>query len=176
MTQTTEIKRIAIVGPECTGKTDLSIRLARHYQTVWVPEYARYYIDNLHRTYDQTDLLKIAKMQIFTEDEMSLEANNLLICDTNLIVLKVWSDFKYGKCDPEILGMLEGRTYALHFLTGIDVPWENDPQREHPDKREYFYSIYRKELKSLGVDFIEISGDQSTRLLLATTHINKLLK
>ena len=148
--------------------------LANYYQTVWVPEYARQYVDKLQRTYEQNDLLKIAKMQMLIEDELALEAKNLLLCDTNLIVIKVWSEFKYGTCHPEILEMLHKRTYALHFLTGIDVPWENDVQREHPDKREYFYSVYKKELSDFGVDFVELSGDPKARLKLATQAIDRL--
>ncbi len=175
MKKNTDIKRVAVVGPECTGKTLLSIGLSRHYKTVWVPEYARYYIDQLHRSYVQTDLLKIAQMQALSEDELALTANTLLICDTNLLVIKVWSEFRFGSCDPEILKMMSSRSYDLHLLTYIDVPWENDPQREHPDKREYFYHIYKNELQSLGVDFIELRGDHQQRLNLAVQAIDRLV-
>lgn len=168
------IKRIAIVGPECTGKTQLAIALATHYQTVWVPEYARHYIDLLNRAYVQDDLHKIARGQLFTEDELALEAKQLLFCDTNLVVIKVWSEFKFGNCDPDILNLLKNRHYDLHLLTNIDVPWENDPQREHPDKRDYFYSTYKTELENLAVNFIEIRGSHKERLTSAILAIDNL--
>jgi NadR type nicotinamide-nucleotide adenylyltransferase len=168
------IKRIAIVGPECTGKTQLSIQLAQHYKTMWVPEYARHYIDRLDRPYVQEDLLKIARAQLFTEDELALEASNLLICDTNLVVIKIWSEFNYGTCDPEILRLLNNRTYHLHLLTNIDVPWENDPQREHPQKRDLLYSLYKKELNALGVPYVEISGNEAQRLVTAIEAIETI--
>ncbi|MBL7843924.1 MAG: ATP-binding protein [Cyclobacteriaceae bacterium] len=170
-----KVKRIAIVGPECTGKTDLSMALAEHYKTVWVPEYARGYIERLEQPYTQADLYTIAQWQLFTEDELALQANNILICDTDLTVIKVWSEFKYGNCDPKILSMMRVRSYALHLLTGIDVPWENDPQREHPDKREYFYGIYKKELQEQGANLVEIQGDRKTRINQAIQVIDRLL-
>lgn len=169
------IKRIAIVGPECTGKTQLAMSLADHYQTVWVPEYARHYIDRLNRGYVQDDLLKIARNQLFTEDELALAANQLLFYDTNLVVIKVWSEFKFGNCDPEILDLLQSRHYDLHLLTNIDVPWENDPQREHPDKREYFYNLYKDELTSLGINFVEIKGIANERLTMAIKVVDEIL-
>lgn len=170
-----KVKRIAVVGPECTGKTDLSMALAEHYNTVWVPEFARGYIERLERPYTQADLYTIAQWQLFTEDELALQANTLLICDTDLTVIKVWSEFKYGYCDSKILTMMQARSYHLHLLTGIDIPWENDPQREHPDKREYFYDIYKKELEAQGADLVEIQGDRKTRLNQAIQVIDRLL-
>jgi NadR type nicotinamide-nucleotide adenylyltransferase len=175
MSDLTRIKRVAIVGPECTGKTQLSIQLAKHYKTVWVPEYARQYIDRLNRPYTQADLLKIAKGQTFTEDELALEARELLICDTNLVVVKIWSEFKYGVCDAEILRMLHGRKYDLHLLTSIDVPWENDPQREHPHQRELLFALYIKELENLGVQYVKITGGEHQRLEKAVQAIDNIL-
>lgn len=148
--------------------------LAEQYQTVWVPEYARNFIGRLNRAYVQQDLLKIAQMQVFTEDELALQANSVLLCDTNLLVIKVWSEFKYGNCDPEILHLMNARQYDLHILTYIDVPWENDPQREHPDKRNYFYSVYKNELEQAAVNFIEIQGNAHERLVTAQQSIDAL--
>ena len=91
-----EIKKIAVIGPECTGKSDLSQFLAEHFQTAWVPEYARRYLDNLVRPYHQDDLLTISHGQMRLEDEWERDANKILICDTNLYVIKVWSEFKFG--------------------------------------------------------------------------------
>jgi NadR type nicotinamide-nucleotide adenylyltransferase len=171
-----DIKRIAIVGPECTGKTHLSIALANHYKTVWVPEYARQYIDRLSRPYEQHDLTRIAQGQMLLEDELALKANRVLICDTNLIVVKVWSEFRYGTCDPEILKLLNRHHYDLLLLTNIDIPWEHDPQREHPDKRDYFYARYHDELLAFGKPFHEITGVHHERFHSAVLAINKILR
>lgn len=168
-------KIVTVVGPECTGKTDLSTFLAAHFQTVWVPEYARAYLDKLHHPYDATDLTKIAHGQVRLEDEWLGEANRVLICDTNLMVIKVWSEFKYGTCDPTILQLMETRHYDLVLLTNIDLPWENDPQREHPDKREHFMNIYRKESAASGIPVVEISGERDQRRAHALEAIQTLL-
>ena len=90
------INRIAIIGPESTGKSTLAKELAEYYKTVYVPEVARFYIDELKRSYNQNDLLEIAKLQCDEEDKLLHQANEILICDTNLLVIKIWSEFKYG--------------------------------------------------------------------------------
>lgn len=169
------VKRVAIVGPECTGKTALSKALAAHYHTMWVPEFARTYIDALNRPYRQADLLTIAQGQLNLEKHLAMQANRVLICDTNLIVIKVWSEFKYGTCDDEILKLLNSQHYDQYILTNIDVPWEDDPQREHPDKREYFFNVYRNELIQMQVSFTTVSGDPQQRIRMASTAIDLLL-
>ncbi len=169
------IKRVAIIGPECTGKSELSEFLAGHYETSWVPEYARGYLDNLVRPYNQDDLTTIARGQLRIEDEFARTANGVLFCDTNLHVIKIWSHFKYGEVDSEILGLIEERSYDLYLLTNIDIPWEEDPQREHPDKREELYDLYLSELKNQPVPFVEISGDRKERRETAIRAVEEVL-
>src|SRR5262245_25992285 len=116
------IRKVAVIGPECTGKSDLSAFLAQHFKTAWVPEYARGYLDNLTRPYAQHDLLTIAHGQLRIEDEFRRDANKVLICDTNLYVIKVWSEFKFGNVDNEILREINERKYDLYLLTYVDIP------------------------------------------------------
>jgi NadR type nicotinamide-nucleotide adenylyltransferase len=170
-----DLKKIAIVGPESTGKSTLAEMLAKHYHTCWVREYAREYIDNLTIPYQKKDLDLIAKGQIQAEDDLMSSANGILICDTNLIIIKVWSEYKYGSCEDWILEEINTRKYDLHLLTYIDIPWENDPQREHPDKREYFYNIYQKELETRNFGYVEIKGKMEERFQIAVSEINTLL-
>jgi NadR type nicotinamide-nucleotide adenylyltransferase len=172
---TNPIKRIAIVGPECTGKSSIALSLASHYQTTWVPEFARDYLNRLGREYVQSDLIEIAKGQLLTEDEHAQNAKQVLICDTNLVVIKIWSEFKYGNCDPEILKLLNSRKYDLHLLTDIDIPWENDPLREHPNERQTLFNIYQSELEKMKVPFIKISGSEEQRNSMAIRAIDQLL-
>ena len=170
----TGIKKIAVIGPECTGKSELSEFLAAHFDTAWVPEYARTYIDNLPRPYEQSDLLSIALGQLNLEDSMATKANRVLICDTNLYVIKVWSMFKYGSVHPEILREIATRPYDLYLLTNVDIPWVADPQREHPDKREQLFEIYLNEMQGQPVPYKIISGDRETRKLSAIKAIENL--
>ena len=167
--------KIAVVGPESTGKSTLAEMLAKHYNTYWVREFAREYIDHLKRPYQKKDLDLIARGQMQAENDLTGSAKNgILICDTNLIVIKVWSEYKYGSCEDWILDEMNRRKYDLHLLTYIDIPWEDDPQREHPEKREYFYEIYREELNSRGLRYVELKGSMDERFRSAVSEINAL--
>jgi NadR type nicotinamide-nucleotide adenylyltransferase len=175
MTERANVIKVAIIGPECTGKSELSAFLAQHYRTTWVPEYARGYLEHLTVPYQLHDLTTIAHGQLRLEDEYAHDANTLLFCDTNLYVIKVWSEFKFGTCDPEILKLLNVRKYDFYLLTNIDIPWQEDPQREHPHKRQQLYDIYLNEMKNQPVPFVEIAGDRESRRKQAQDAIEKLL-
>jgi NadR type nicotinamide-nucleotide adenylyltransferase len=170
------VKRVAIVGPECTGKTDLSKFLANHFNAAWVPEMAREYLDALNRPYEKKDLVAIARAQISEEDRLAGQANAILICDTNLLIIKIWSEFKYGDCDSAILTEMNQRQYDLHLLTYVDIPWADDPLREHPDKRELLFGLYKSELIDNKVDFVEIKGEREDRRKKAVNAIAEMLK
>lgn len=170
-----QVNKVAVIGPECTGKSDLSQFLATHFNTAWVPEYARGYIGNLVHPYQQHDLLTIAHGQLRIEDEFARDARNVLICDTNLYVIKIWSEFKFGHCHPEILNHIATRRYDLYLLTYVDIPWEEDPLREHPGKREELYQLYRNEMLNQSVPFVEIRGEREQRRKTATEAVEKLL-
>ena len=174
--ESSPLKKVAVVGPECTGKTDLAQFLALHFNTEWVPEYARAFLNKLNRPYEQSDLTKIAHGQIRMEDEWAQNANRVLICDTNLMVIKVWSENNFSNCDPEILQAMTQRHYDLLLLTNVDVPWEEDPQREHPDKREYFWKVYLKEAEDSKIPTIQISGTRDERRKSAVAAIEKILE
>jgi NadR type nicotinamide-nucleotide adenylyltransferase len=169
------VKKVVVLGPECTGKSELSEFLAKHFKTQWTPEYARGYIDNLVRPYQQHDLLTIAHGQLRLEEEWARGANKVLVCDTNLYVIKIWSEFKFGNCPQEILNSIASRPYDLYLLTYIDIPWEDDPQREHPDQREKLYAIYLDHMKKQSVPFVEIKGERENRRQTAIAAIEKIL-
>ncbi len=169
------VKRVAVIGPECTGKSELSKVLASDFNATWIPEYAREYLDSLSQPYGPEDLLNIARGQIEQEDRLAAFADQVLVCDTNLYVIKVWSNFKYGYCDPWILQQIAERSYDLYLLTYIDIPWEYDPLREHPDQREELYAIYLQEMKNQSVPFVEIKGTREQRRELAARSLSNLL-
>ncbi len=168
-----ELIRVAVVGPESTGKSTLSEQLAGYYHTVWVPEYARGYIEGLRHSYTPADVEQIARGQLAAEDDAAEKANLLLICDTNLTVIQIWFEHAYGYCPHWIRRVNRERRYALHLLTDIDIPWEPDPQREHPELREYLFNRYRHLLAELSVPFCVISGDAGERLRRAVAAIHQ---
>lgn len=171
------LHKIVITGPESTGKSTIAQALAKHYNTVFVPEFARDYLNNLERAYNYEDLLEIAKGQIELEENLATKAQNqLLICDTDLLVIKVWSEFKYGQCHPWILEQLAQRRYNHYFLTNIDFPWSEDPLREHPEPemRLYFFNLYQEILKKRNLPFTVLSGDEERRLKTARKIIDEI--
>lgn len=170
------IRRIAITGPESTGKSQLSEELAAYFQTIWVPEYAREYIAKLDRPYNDVDILHIAQGQIAAEENLLFKANKLLFCDTELIVTKIWCEHKYGFCHDWILNMLEKPRYDFYLLCNIDLPWEYDVQREHPELRKYFFDLYFNELTKRNYPFAVINDAGKIRLNNAVEFVNKLLQ
>jgi len=169
------VKKVAVIGPECTGKSELSQFLAGYYKTEWAPEYARGYIDHLIRPYEEHDLLTIAHGQLRLEEKYARDSNKVLFCDTNLYVIKVWSEVKFGSCAPDILHEIETRPYDLYLLTYVDVPWQDDPQREHPTRREELYQRYLNEMKNQAVPFVEIKGAREQRQQTALEAVQKIL-
>lgn len=162
-----QTRKIAITGPESTGKSWLTEGLASHYQAPFVSEYARTYIDGLSRPYEQQDLMQIAKGQLAAQQEVEQQADGLLFYDTELIVIKVWSLHKYGTCDPFILNAIERQDFDLYLLCNVDLPWEYDEQREHPHLRQFFYDWYRKEMEYYGFPYAVVSGLGQQRLEVA---------
>jgi len=170
------IKKIVVIGPESTGKSTLSAHLAATFHTVWVPEFARDYLVRQGGFYEEDDLLAIGKGQLALEDELEAKANNLLICDTDLYVVKVWSEHKYGRCNSWILEQIAQRTYDLYLLTYIDIAWEDDPLREHSDERmrTHFYNTYKDIVMNSGVPWVDIRGNAAERLNAASQVIKKM--
>ena len=179
--QPTDIIKIVIFGPESTGKTTLSEKLARHYNTVWVPEYAREYLqdkwNNERKTCEPKDLLPIAEGQMRLENDLATKATDLLICDTDLLETKVYSEAYYlGYCDLTLEKHALENQYDLYFLTYIDIPWEADDLRDKPNERERMFLYFKDTLEKYNRNFVILKGDKKTRLKKAVEHIDNLLK
>jgi NadR type nicotinamide-nucleotide adenylyltransferase len=179
------IKKFVIVGPESTGKSTLSQNLATHFNTEWVREYARAYLEKNGTDYTFENLFDIAQGQLSGEDEALKKLKELdkigsavpLIIDTDLYVIKVWSEFVFNKCDNRILTEITKRQYDGYLLCNTDVPWVKDNLREYPDlvTREKLFHYYKEELSEQKVPWIIISGNYDERLEQAIAFVNKLL-
>jgi NadR type nicotinamide-nucleotide adenylyltransferase len=178
--QPADVLKVVLFGPESTGKTTLARDLAEHYQTTWVPEYAREYLqdkwDREQKACEPEDLLPIAIGQMRLENTLARKANRLLICDTDLLETKVYSEVYYlGYCDPVLERAALHNTYDLYLLTGIDVPWQADDLRDKPDEREGMFVTFRQALEENNRRFIILEGSRKERLRKAIIHIDKLL-
>ncbi|WP_397364433.1 AAA family ATPase [Olleya sp. R77988] len=172
--------KVVLFGPESTGKTTLSKQLARYYNSVWVPEYAREYLQNKwndHRkTCEPQDLLPIAKGQMRLENELAKKTDSVLICDTDLLETKVYSEAYYsGTCDPLLEKYALENNYDLYFLTYIDTPWEADDLRDKPEEREAMFKVFEDALIKYNKPYVLLKGDKKTRLETATRQIDLLI-
>jgi NadR type nicotinamide-nucleotide adenylyltransferase len=170
-----EIIKIAVVGPESTGKSTMSAYLANHYNTVWVPEYARGYCEKLTAPPTWQDEINMFHGQIALENELLPKANKLLICDTTFITVKIWSDEIFGRSPQEVLDELPKHPYDLYLLLDIDLPWEDDPLRDFPHKREHFMDVWYKELDALGARYKLISGTGPERYEQAVAAVDDFI-
>lgn len=179
--QSSNIVKVVLIGPESTGKTTLSRQLAAHYKTVWVPEFSRDYLqekwDKEHRVCEKKDIIPIAVGQINLENKQAKQANKLLICDTDLIETKVYSEEYYnGFVDENLNKAAIENTYDLYLLTYIDIPWEADDLRDRPEQREEMFNAFENALKKYHRPYILLKGDQETRLYKAIKEIDTLLE
>ena len=146
--------KIIVTGPESSGKTTLCKKLSKHFKIPFTKEFAREYLNVLSRDYSQDDLLKIAKGQLASE-------HNFQLLDTDLITIKIWSEYKYGNCDKWILEQIEKQKTEKRFylLCKPDIHWEADPLRENPNNRNGLFELYKKELEDLEYNYLIVKGE-----------------
>lgn len=158
--------RVGIVGPESTGKSILSAYLARRYDGVLIPEYAREYMESLAPWYNYTyeDVLSIAQRQIqqlsnpLQCTEITDHSTELIpvFYDTELIITKVWLEHKYGYCPDFIIEAIKQYPMDVYLLCYPDLPWMPDPVRENPNIRDYLFDWYEREIQNLSIPYYVI--------------------
>ena len=153
--------KVIVTGPESSGKTTLCKQLSEQFKILFTEEFSRKYIDNLDREYLQEDLVIIAKEQLKNE-QLTRSNKQLSLHDTDLITLKIWSEYKYGNCNDWIISQIEQQKQEnrFYFLCSPDIPWESDPQRENPHNRDELFEIYKVELEQLGHNYFILEGQK----------------
>lgn len=169
------IRKIAIVGPESTGKSTISQELAKHYRVPWVPEYARYYCAALTADCTMQDEINMFHGQVALEESILATAeSDFIICDTTFLTVKIWSDEILGQSPSVVLDALRIRTYDFYILLDIDLPWQEDPLRDFPHLREHFMEVWHRELKAIDANYVVVGGIDD-RLQNVITAIDKFL-
>lgn len=161
-------KAVVLVGTECSGKSTLAGQLSAELGAVLVPEVARGWLAARNNEYVEADLLTIAHLQWQAEAAAHTGAA-LVLADTDLCVLQIWSEVRFGRCDPWIRDQLAVRPPAFYLLTAPDLPWQADGQRQSPhlQQRQALHQRYRKLLTTLAYPFAEIGGQGAARLQAA---------
>lgn len=171
-----QIKKIAIVGLESTGKSTMSVQLAKYYRVPWVSEYARYYCEALTAPCTLQDEVNMFHGQLALEHSVLAVAETaFVICDTTFLTVKIWSDAFFGETPQIVLDALQQHPYDFYVLLDIDLPWEDDPLRDFPGQREHFMQVWHKELKALGARYSVVGGLGEERLQNAITVIDGFL-
>ena len=179
--QKSDCLRIVLYGPESSGKTTLAKALAKQFQTTWVPEFARNYLqekwDQKKEVCSLEDLIIIAKGQINQENNLIKDANEFLFCDTNVLITKAWSETHFnGYCAPEIQYWVDTFKYDHYFLTDIDVPWQADDLRDRPNSRKQMLNYFENLLKNKKASYTLLKGNLNLRLEKAKVILETLKK
>ena len=165
-------KIVVLTGPESCGKTTLAEQLSEHTRAPLVTESSRDYLDqkisgDSHFRYSEIDLLEIASQQHKQETQALDSKPGLLICDTDLLVLIIWSEVRFGHCHPWILDTFRDTLglYKRHYLLcDHDIPWEADALRENPSSRGELFELYRQKLEYFGLEYSVMTGSRDNRL------------
>lgn len=175
------LKKIVIIGPESTGKSTLALMLAEKFNTYWVPEYAREYLLKHGTNYQFNDLQHIMKGQLDLEERITkqaiVEGKEFIFIDTDMQVIRVWSEFVFNRCNNQTLNEIVHRAYDLYLLCNTDLPWVKDELREYPDEiiRKKLFHYYKDAMVNQDIPWAEISGEYEERLHAAVKAINENL-
>jgi HTH-type transcriptional repressor of NAD biosynthesis genes len=167
-------RRVAVFGPESTGKTTLARRLAEHFQTRWVPEFARSHLEAQDGRLEVDDIELIAHGQLAAEDALARDANRILFCDTDVLSTRVWSETLFGSCPDWIKVAARERRYALTLLCDVDVPFVPDPVRYLPNARQAFFERAEAALQAADRRTVRLSGAFETRFQTAVAAVESL--
>lgn len=171
-----KILKIALSGPESTGKSTLSAQLAAYFQTIHTIEFARQYLESNNNKYTYKDIVYMAENQQQLEATMAKKANKILFCDTDFINFKIWLEHLNYEVPFWIENYIQSKPYAITLLMAPDIPWQQDPLREYPDKREYFFDLFKKNLEANDYPFVIIEGQGEARFANALKAVESFLQ
>lgn len=178
-TQSYFLKKVVVLGAESTGTTTLAKDLAKHYQTVWTPEYGRLYSEGKlyakNNSWNSKEFLHIASVQNSLEDKLANSANQLLVCDTDAFATTLWHERYMGKENKELDMLVKKEKPLLYIVTDVDIPFVQDGTRDGEHLRSWMHNRFMEKLKHGGAKFIVVSGNKHIRLKQAVTEINKLI-
>lgn len=163
--------KIAFTGPESSGKTTLCMALSEQLSCPWVPEFAREFLEK-NEGYDLEDLDTMSQEQARRWENCIDQ--KLILCDTEMLVFKIWSEVKFGASTAIIEHLYKTQNFDFYFLCKPDIPWEEDPLRENPFDRDALFEMYFTELTRTKLPFTVLSGSLENRINQATKEINKL--
>ena len=171
------IHRIVITGAESTGKTSLARALSERYAEPWTKEFVRDYVDSLTRELNAGDLDPIARGQFEIEDTGTERAQKLIIHDTNILSSIIYAKHYFATALDWVDDHFKKRSYSLYLLCMPDIPWQADHgQRESAEARDQLHALFKEQLVSLELPYVEISGSREARLKQAIKAIDEVIE
>ncbi|MEE2802476.1 MAG: ATP-binding protein [Bacteroidota bacterium] len=171
-------KRIVLYGPESTGKSTIAQELALHYNSIFIPEFAREY---LQRKWDESkhvctlqDLKPIAVGQRNLENQATLKGSDYVFCDTDILETYVYSLAYFNQVPLSIEKAIHESHYDLYLLMDVDISWVKDDLRDKPEEREEMFHKFEAALQTFNKPYKRISGKGSERLKNAIAAIDSL--
>ncbi len=159
------IVRVAILGAESTGKSTLAAALAARYDTVWVPEYLREFVETHGRTPQEHEQFFIASTQVGYEDKAAAQARRFLFCDTTPLITALYSRFYFGRVDAPLQALAAARVYDFTIVTQPSGPWEPDGlMRESPEVRQTIHEQLLAALAAQGSAYLLVDGSVEDRV------------
>jgi HTH-type transcriptional repressor of NAD biosynthesis genes len=170
-----QLKLICFYGPESTGKSVMAQRMAKHYNTVFVPEVAREWITT--NAFNREDIIAIGRKQTERVFQQARKANKILFCDTDLITTQIYSRHYLGVVPPVLYELEKMVEYDQYFLFDIDVPWVSDGLRDlgEPDKRREMHNRFKSELERRSISWIDVRGSWEERTQIISKAVDKML-
>jgi NadR type nicotinamide-nucleotide adenylyltransferase len=174
-------KKFVVIGPESTGKSTLCRLLAERFNTLWVPEYAREYLEKNGTDYNYDDLLTIAKGQLELQksynSQITVQHSPLFFIDTDMYVMKVWCEYVFNNCHNWILNRIAEQIYDGYLFCNVDLPWVKDNLREYPDleTRNKLYHYYKDLLVNQNTPWVEVRGNYEQRFDIAAQFVSERL-
>jgi NadR type nicotinamide-nucleotide adenylyltransferase len=169
------VRRVTVTGSESTGKTWLAQRLARHFQTICVGEFAREYVVYKAAPLDASDVEPIARGQLKSEEDALCRARDLIILDTDLVSTVVYAKHYYGTCPPWVERSARERLADLYLLCDVDVPWVPDAARDRPEARREIHASFAGHLERYRAHYAQVRGTWEEREAGAVNAIESLL-
>ncbi|QJQ05149.1 ATP-binding protein [Undibacterium piscinae] len=165
MSSVNNINRIAILGAESSGKSQLAEALASRYQTVWVPEYLREFVDAKQRVPQEDEQLLIATTQLQRENEAAKTANAWLFCDTTPLMTAIYSRHYFARVDAALEELEQEHDYDFTLVTAPDFPWTADGlQRESAAVRQRIHENLLSLLEERDIPFLLVEGSLKDRV------------
>ena len=169
----TGIIKVCFFGPESTGKTTMAAEMAKRFQTLFVTEVSREILDS--NTFTTDDIIRVGRAQTERILELEKKVSRLLICDTDILTTRIYSEHYLGTYPPELDELEQLVSFDRYFLFDIDVPWVADGLRDLGDQREYIMELFRNALTQRSINPVTVRGTYAERAEMVDRSLRELL-